>query len=62
MLKYIKIIFYFLKKKLFLRSVYQNDPKYIKKNLIFSKTLNILKIRVQPRFQTFTKNEGMKHN
>jgi hypothetical protein len=35
-LKYIKIIYFYLK-KLFLRSAYQNDPKNIKKKLIFRK-------------------------
>ena len=39
MLKFIKIIFFFIFKKLFLRSTHQNDPKYIKK-LIFSKKIN----------------------
>ena len=42
-LKYIKIIYFFIFKKLFLRLAY-------KKKLIFFKT------RVNPHFQTYTKN------
>jgi len=42
-LKYIKIIFFFIFKKLFLRSVYQNNLKY--KKLIFNKNNYFFKTR-----------------
>ena len=42
MVKCIKIIFFFIFLKLFLKSAYQNDLKHIKK-LIFNKKIKFLK-------------------
>ena len=49
------MIFFFIFLKLFLRSTYQIDPKYIKKINFQQKKLNFYGTLFAPRFQTVSK-------
>jgi hypothetical protein len=55
-LKYIKIIIFFIFKKSFLKSAFQNDPIYIKKLNFSKKNLNYLETRVDSRSQKLTES------
>jgi len=52
--KCIKMMFFFILKKLFLRPGHQNDPKYTKKINFSKKKMNFLGTRFAPRSQTAT--------
>jgi len=55
--KCIKIIYFFIFKKLFFIPAHQNDPKILKQKLFLSKTnTKFLGTQVGPRFQTIPKS------